>query len=190
MAAPEYVPTDTRSRVPRPGLPMPPSRRSAGAVARRPGALGTQQPVGPSFGRQGPDQGYALVLARSFEDRLVLAEGETKHDVVAACVAVALKRASLFGRAPVIHDLEIAFTLLGFLGAAPAELVACRRSHLAGAAHDHHRTRAVADAVPEATLAMSTSQIRAGFPGAWRELLGADDVRDMGDADDVDGART
>ncbi len=175
MAAPEYVPTDTHSRVPRPGPPMPPSRRSTGRAVPRPGAIGTRQPVGPSFGRQGPDQGYALVLARAFEDRLVLMEGESKDDVVAACVAVALKRASLFGRAPVIHDIEIAFTLFGFLGAAPADLVECRRSHLAGAAHDHHRCRSVADAVPEATLTMACSQIRASFPGAWRALLGVDE---------------
>ena len=40
---------------------------------------------------------------------------------------LALKRASLFGRAPVVHDLEVAFTIWGFLGAAPPELVALRR---------------------------------------------------------------
>ncbi|MBI3257367.1 MAG: hypothetical protein HYZ59_06230 [Actinobacteria bacterium] len=173
MAAPDYVPTDTRNRAPRVGLPMPPARRSTGQA--RPAALGSEQPVGHSLGRPGPDQGYALLLARSFEDRLVVTEGEVLDDVVAACVAVALKRASIFGRAPVVHDLEIAFTLFGFLGAAPPELVVCRRSHLAGAAHHHHRQRSVADAVPELTLAMTPSQIRASFPGAWRELLGMEE---------------
>lgn len=173
MAAPDYVPTDRRHRAPRAGLPMPPARRSTGQA--RPAALGSEQPVGHSLGRPGPDQGYALLLARSFEDRLVVTEGEVHDDVVAACVAVALKRASIFGRAPVVHDLEIAFTLFGFLGAAPPELVVCRRSHLAGAAHHHHRQRSVADAVPVSTLAMTPPQIRASFPVGWRELLGMEE---------------
>lgn len=172
MAAPEYVPTNPRTRVPRPGLAMPPARRSH--HHSRPGALGIQQPLGHSFGRPGPDQGYALVLARSFEDRLVLSDAESHDDVVAACVSVALKRASIFGRAPVIHDLEIAFMLFGFLGAAPPELVAYRRVHLAGASHHHHRERSVADAVPDSTLKMTPAQIRASFPAAWDELLGVD----------------
>ncbi len=174
MAAPDYVPTNTKNRAPRVGLPTPPARRSVGNM--RPAALGAEQPTGASLGRPGPDQGYALLLARSFEDRLVIAEGENRSDVVAACVAVALKRASMFGRAPVIHDLDVAFTLFGFLGAAPPELVDCRREHLAGSSHHHHRQRSVADQVPEATLAMTPTQIRASFPAAWRELLGVDEV--------------
>ena len=40
------------------------------------------------------------------------------------CLNIALKRASMFGRAPVIYDLEFAYSLFGFLGGAPAEL--CR----------------------------------------------------------------
>lgn len=151
---------------------MPAARRSSGQP--RPGAIGTEQPLGHSFGRPGPDQGYALLLARSFEDRIVLSDGESHDDVLAACVAVALKRASMFGRAPVIHDLEIAFTLFGFLGAAPSELVECRRSHLAGASHDHHRQRGVADGVPESTLRMTLAQVRASFPASWEEMLGVE----------------
>ena len=50
--------------------------------------------------------------------------GESVDDAVSGCTAVALRRASLYGRAPVIHDLRIAFTIWGFLDAAPpAELV-------------------------------------------------------------------
>jgi hypothetical protein len=74
-------------------------------------------------------------------------------------VAVALKRASLFGRAPVIHDLRIAFTLWGFLDpSAPADLVATRQAMFEECHHPHFygRLRAIADAVPSDLLEQST----------------------------------
>ena len=50
----------------------------------RPSELrGTSQPRGLRFGNPGPDQGFALKLARRFEDRLVLAEGESAEDAMA-----------------------------------------------------------------------------------------------------------
>ena len=58
------------------------------------------------MGSQGPDQGFALRLARAFRSRLRLGPGEHVADVVVGCVGVALKRAALFGRAPVADDLE------------------------------------------------------------------------------------
>ncbi len=86
-----------------------------------------EQPHGPSLGIQGPDQGYALKLADDlFSDRLQLVAGETPHDAVYGCAMVASARASLFGRAPVGPDLEVAFTLFGFLGGAPPDLIAWR----------------------------------------------------------------
>ncbi len=58
---------------------------------------------------------------------------------MAGCTAVALRRASLFGRAPVIHDLRIAFTIWGYLDAAPpAELVELRRPLFEGVANSLH----------------------------------------------------
>ena len=67
------------------------------------------------FGFQGPDQGYMLKLAKRFVNRLILMPGEDVHDVLAGCSAVALKRASLFGRAPVVYDLILVLQLFGFL---------------------------------------------------------------------------
>ena len=115
MAAPNYVPVTLVDQPRQDEPPKPPD--SWWAV--RPGDLVAGQPVGPKLGRQGPDQGYALTLARRFDDKLYVFEGENKEDAVAGCVAVALKRASLFGRAPVIHDLDLAFRLFGFVGTAP-----------------------------------------------------------------------
>ena len=56
-----------------------------------------------------------LKLAKRFVNRLILTPGEDVHDVLAGCSAVALKRASLFGRAPVVHDLILVLQLFGFL---------------------------------------------------------------------------
>jgi hypothetical protein len=141
-------------------------------MANRPGDLKGGHPHGPHLGSPGPDQGYALTLVRHFEDRLELAEGEHREDAVAGCVGVALKRASIFGRAPVIYDLEHAFTLWGFLGGAPEELIRFRKPLFEGARHHYWEQRQIVDLVPEETLRMTPEQIRRSLP-AWRELIRA-----------------
>ena len=72
----------------------------------RPGVVDGPQPFGPRLGTQGPDQGYALVIARRLVPELELQPGELEEDAVQGCLGVALKRASLYGRAPVVHDLR------------------------------------------------------------------------------------
>ena len=168
MAAPDYVPValDELPRLTEP-IPAPKSWK-----ADRPADLKGGQPFGPRLGSPGPDQGYALALARRFEDRLQLAEGEHGEDAVAGGVAVALKRASIFGRAPVIYDLEHAFTLWGFLGGAPEELVRFRKPLFEGARQHYWEQRHIVDLVPEDTLRMTPEQVRRSLP-AWRELIRA-----------------
>ena len=168
MAAPEFVPSNLGSQ-PRRGLALPPALSWR---ADRPGDLGPAQPRGPGLGDPGPDQGYALRLAERFTDRLQLTEGETEHDAVAGCVAVGLRRASLFGRAPVIHDLTVAFTVWGFLGQAPEPLVAHRKPLFQAASHHYGHQRAIADSVPEETLRAPHAVTLGRWPGEWRALLG------------------
>ncbi|MBV8303119.1 MAG: hypothetical protein JOZ04_02840, partial [Acidimicrobiia bacterium] len=73
MAAPEYVPVSL-NELPRLKEPIPPPGHW---TADRPADLrAAGRPLGPKFGRPGPDQGYALTLAHRFEERLQLAEGE------------------------------------------------------------------------------------------------------------------
>ncbi|MGI9118672.1 MAG: hypothetical protein ACR2G7_00805 [Acidimicrobiales bacterium] len=170
MTAPEYVPTGVGQQ-PRRGMPLPPSPAWA---ADRPADLGPAQPTGTSFGNPGPDQGYALKLARHFADRLVLAEDEHAEDAVAGCLGVALRRASIFGRAPVIYDLDIAFTLWGFLADAPPDLVELRRPLFQVAAHAYWDQRAIVDGLPEATLRLTPAEVKQRWPGEWRSLLGFD----------------
>lgn len=169
MAAPEFVPT-TKDQQPRRGLGLPPARPW---MATRPGELGAAQPEGPSLGHPGPDQGYALKLSSRFRNRLVL-DGVHTEDAVAGCLGVTLRRASQFRRAPVIHDLDLAFRIWGFLGDAPAELVTLRAPLFEGAAHHYWTQRVVVDHVPEATLRLSHQEVAARFPAEWRVLLGLD----------------
>ena len=167
MAQPDFVPMTLGDRVRTADVLPIPDRWEA----TRPGELeGLRPPEGRSFGNTGPDQGFALKLAKRFLDRLELAPGEHAEDAVAGCVGVALRRAARFGRAPVIYDLELAFTLFGFLGGAPAELVEFRRPYFDAASHDYWDQRDIADLVDEATLALTPADVRSRL-GEWRSML-------------------
>lgn len=147
-------------------LPPPDSWR-----AERPAdAQGPARPVGNRLGATGPDTGYGLKLARRFVDRLELTEGITAEDAVAGCFAVGTKRCTLYGRAPVIYDFELAFTVWGFLGGAPADLVEARRPLFHACSHHYWDQRDIADAVPDSTLRLTPAQVRERLP-SWRSLL-------------------
>jgi hypothetical protein len=137
----------------------------------RPSELrGTRAPTGAFLGTPGPDQGFALKLARRFQDRLVVAPGEHAEDAIAGCTAVAMRRAASYGRAPVIHDLTLAFTLFGFLAGAPADLVEARVPLFRAASHHYQAQRTIADSVPPATLRLSPQQVASQLDD-WRTLV-------------------
>ncbi|NOX31535.1 MAG: hypothetical protein GXP35_16035 [Actinobacteria bacterium] len=171
MAAPEYVPTSPTAR--------PRSYRAPGVVPDawsddRGASVGAHQPSGPMLGHQGPDQGYAFVLARHLSDQLRLVGSESADDVLAGAVQIGLKRASIFGRAPVVHDLTIALRLWGFLDdAPPPQQVAERASRFDGVANPHHWSRmcALVACVPEATLRQSPAEVESKFRTNWRGQL-------------------
>ena len=171
MAAPKFAPV--------PAIGDIRSYRSPAYVpdpwkAQRPGELGGRQPAGAGLGFQGPDQGYALRLASRLRPQLVLSDAERADDAVAGCTAIGLRRASLFGRAPVIHDLRIAFTIWGFLDPAPAAELVARRVPTFEELADPHRydeVRALVDATPESTLRMSQAQVNEIYSVSWRRLL-------------------
>ena len=110
------------------------------------------------------------MLAHRWAEQVELAPGEHREDAVAGCLGVGLKRAALFGRAPVIHDFELAYTLWGFLPGAPADLVSWRRPLFEEARHDYWRQREIADRVPEATLRLTPAQARERLAD-WRSLV-------------------
>lgn len=146
----------------------------SGWQADRPADLRATQPSGPRLGDTGPDQGYALTLTGRFDDRLRLAQGEVAADVHAGCVEVAMKRASLFGRAPVIYDLEVAYTIWGYFDAAPPpELVEVRRRAFEGAAEAHHYTarRKLAAMVRPAALELPPADAVRLYEADWRQAV-------------------
>jgi hypothetical protein len=141
----------------------------------RPAEIRGFQPEGGRMGYQGPDQGFAIKIANTFRPRLCLQGTESEGDAITGCLGIGLRRASMFSRAPVVHDLTIAFTMWGFLDdAPPADLVALRRSRFAGLAqsHSYDARRALVDGVPESTLRMQPAQVTAAYPGRWRDLVG------------------
>lgn len=143
----------------------------------RPAEIHGFQPEGGRMGYQGPDQGYAIKIANTFRPRIHVGPGESADDAVQGCLVIGLRRASLFSRAPVVHDLTIAFTIWGFLDPTPpAELVELRGDLFAGVANvaDHYdEGRQIADMVPEATLRLTPAAAAGAYPARWRELVGA-----------------
>jgi hypothetical protein len=176
MAAPEFVPTKPTHR---PRSYASPPWRDDEWLADRPAEVvddGGQPDVDAGrMGAPGPDQGYLLKLVPLLRDQLVLAPGEDRRDAEAGGVVVALKRAAIFGRAPILADLRVAYRLWGLLSSsAPAELVAERTKRFEGVHHtaQHYpELRAVADAVPEGTLRLTPAEVDARHAADWRSLL-------------------
>lgn len=167
MTQPDYVPVSAADRV-RPVERLPVAR--AWRADRPADQANPRIPTGPRFGHTGPDLGYGLKLARRFADRLELAEGESADDAVAGCFAVGSRRAAEFGRAPVIYDMEFAYTCWGYLGGAPAGLVAFRVPLFQSAAHDYWIQRDIADRVRDEALRLTPAEVRARLAD-WRSLL-------------------
>jgi hypothetical protein len=173
MAAPKFAPV---SCVDDPRVYGSPDVVPGSWKPNRPADLVGFQPEGARLGNQGPDQGFALKIANGFRDRLQLQPGEHATDAVQGCLGIALRRASIFSRAPVVHDLTIAFTIWGLLDSdPPAELKTLRARLFEGVSntlHHYDEARALADMVPEATLRMTPAQVAAAYPERWKELLG------------------
>ena len=173
MSAPQFVPTDP---VDRPRTYRSPDHVPGAWSPDRPAELEGLQPAGPGLGYQGPDQGFGLTIARRFAEKVTVQTGEHVEDALSGCTVVALRRASMYGRAPVIHDFTIAFTIWGFLDPVPpAELVALRKpvfDHVGDTLHHYAEGRAIAESVPESTLRQTPAQVAAAYPSRWRELLG------------------
>lgn len=178
MAQPPFVPHSTPAAT----SYVSPPRRAGSWTADRPGEVEGAAEAGAAtgFGSQGPDQGYVFKLAELLEPEIHLQTGEQKADVIAGCGAVAMKRASLFGRGPVVHDLRAALCLWGFLDEEPdAELVAVRRSMFTEVAHPHHyvERRLIADAVAPEILHRPHQAIAETCSSDWRASLDLPDAQ-------------
>lgn len=114
MTTKPYVPPDRDTEY-RPDQ-LPPARPW---YPHRP-AETSADPDAATFGAVGPDMGYARALLGRFRGRLVPG-GCNRDDLLEAGAAVAMRRATISGRAPVPEDLEVAFLLLGALDGVPGD---------------------------------------------------------------------
>lgn len=170
MSQPQYVPSAPGAKA---HYTSPPKRDRSWTATRPGDVVRDGQPEGDLLGSQGPDQGFALRLARRFEPELVLYDGEHAADVQAGCVAIALKRASAFGRAPTVHDLRCAYSIFGFLDPNPdRDLVVLRKALFEEVAHPHHYTerRNIVDAVSTDFLRRPHGQV-IEQAADWRTVL-------------------
>jgi len=171
MAAPQYVPSAPTTAK---HYSSPPQRAGGWSVSRAGETFGSDPSNGTRLGSQGPDQGFAITLTKIFDTKLHLTDGEHLADVHAGCVGVATKRASQFHRAPVVHDLRIAYTLFGFLDEKPAaELVEFRRELFAEVHYSFHyfERRAIADMVSDEILAQTPDQVATRYRSDWQDQL-------------------
>jgi len=156
-----------------PGVRMPAARPW---YSDRPGdEVSFGQPHGRLFGDPGPNIGYALTLAHRLADRLTLAPTERLDDALAVVSELAMKRAAVFGRAPVMADLDVAAHLLGHLGGCDPDDAVWRAAAVDGAEHDYNVRRALCDAVDADTLRLPPDvvsgralELRARLRAAWR----------------------
>lgn len=173
MAAPRFAPVpeeDIRAYESPDHVPEP-------WTSSRPAEIVGRQPRGERLGYQGPDQGYVLTLASRLRPHVRVTAGESVDDALRGCTLIALKRASLFGRAPVIGDLRLALTIWGFLDVPPgADQLSARKVIFEGVrnvVHHYAEGRVIADMVPESTLRLTPEQAAARMPDGWRALVGA-----------------
>jgi hypothetical protein len=89
-------------------------------------------------------------------------------------MAIGLKRAAHFGRAPVVHDLRIANMIFGLLDPTPpADLVSLRENHFPQISSGHHyaERRSVVDLVSVDVLSLSTDAVEQFYETDWRKNL-------------------
>jgi hypothetical protein len=85
---------------------------------------------------------------------LSLVKHESADDALGVMGEIAMKRAALFGRAPVMTDIDVAASLLGYSGEVDPGFVEWRTHAVQGAHHDYERRRSIVDAVPDGVLRM------------------------------------
>ena len=142
--------------------------RGRGAPIGRGWSTGSQ-PVGAAARHARPRPGIcAQHRPAAAPDRCTSGRRDARMTSSRDASAIALRRASLFSRAPVVHDLRIAFTIWGYFDPEPpAELIARREELFEGVGNiNHHYAegRRIADMVPESTLRMTPQQVDAAYP--------------------------
>ncbi|MEX2254632.1 MAG: hypothetical protein WEC34_04265 [Acidimicrobiia bacterium] len=140
-----------------PGVTLPAAR--AWSLHRPGDEVAVGQPHGELLGDPGPNIGYALTLVHRAQDRFALAPHEHRDDAAAVVGELAMRRAASYGRAPVIHDVECAMSVLGYQGGCAPDFAEWRAGMVLGAHHEYARRRALVDAVPPDELRLAPSAL-------------------------------
>lgn len=171
MAAPDFVP-QTPAQLD--SFYSSPEHQPDHWSPERPGELVGDQPMGGEYGFQGPDQGFALKVAKAVRPEVNLVVGENLEDIEFGVVLLATRRASLFGRGPTVHDLRIGYHIFGFLSETPPpELVAIRGKVFEGLANSHHyfECREMLSLVSDDVLRQGLDEVMSVEANSWRTLL-------------------
>lgn len=123
----------------------------------RPGMITApdQLTVGGLFGRPGPDTGWVYRIVRQAD---LPGEERRAEEVLVTLMSA---RASLFGRAPIPEDLEVARILMGFEDGAPPSVVERRRRWLKQSRHESVPGAEAARETGAENLARSPADLRA-----------------------------
>jgi len=152
------------------GVSVAPSK---GWHSDRPGDLRGPQPEGGLLGTPGPNVGYALTLCNRVAGRFQLSASEHREDAVAVVSEIAMRRAAAYGRGPVTADVELAATVLGYLGGASDAFVEWRALAVHHAAHDYPTRRLVVDAVPDDVLRVKAGDLAGRLESVRAKLQSA-----------------
>lgn len=174
MAIPSYVPVDPREK-PR-DYESSPRRGNDWWLDKRPGEIVPGgMPQGGLYGNHGPDIGYAYKLVHRLSDKLHLMTGESHEDAEAGGIAVAMRRAALNGRAPILADLDVAFTIWGFYDDQPASGLRVLRAEMFEGAREAIRgydlRREISNVVSEHALRMTPAAVTAAHAEDWAGLF-------------------
>jgi len=170
MAAPRYVPNPVQQKKHYQSAKK--TKHEPGLF--RPAEISVNQSERAGTGNPGPDQGYALRLVKAFKDHVSLFSKEKWEDASEVAVITALKRASLFGRAPCHYDLEVGFRVWGYLDPDPdQDLLELRISYFPhiGSEHNYLKRRKVADALEPSALRQPLEIISRSYESDWRTLI-------------------
>lgn len=140
-------------------------------VADRPGDEDSKlNGAGELFGNAGPNIGYAYTLVGRIYDSLILSSNEHRHDVEPLVAEIAMRRASHFGRAPIMKDVDCAVHLLGLGAELDNEETKQRVLLIHDCGHNEHKRRTIVNSIPDELLfgdkAPSTDKV-----SAWRTSI-------------------
>lgn len=145
---------------PRTTLQPPPARRWRPDI--KPGIPTSpgQVPEGGRFGRYTPDGGYGLRLVNSIE----LPDDDS--DLRAVLAALTMARAGIWGRAPIMEDVEVALALCGYGFDAPAEVIERRGRWIEATSHDVRPGQTAVAEVGRHLISLKPEEVRRALSSA------------------------